>query len=210
MTKCLFIDSEYCSMGRWISLIVADAMGMKLYEAKDLLEFVEEKWLTQTYLNDFDERIADMTSEELKEDADFIKVQNAISNAILKAVDTGPCIIHERAAADIVKDKTDYMNVMVYNSGTTTKTERARLEYNSRSDAEIIELIKREDKKRSIYHDAVSYSPWGEKETYDLCLDSEKLGREKCAEILIKALKTVYLDEEYCKEVILKSFDKVI
>lgn len=210
MAKCLFIDSEYCSMGRLISLIVADAMGMKLYEAKDLLEFVEEEWLTEAYLNDFDERIADMTSEELKEDTEFIKVHNIISNVIIKVVEKGSCIIHERAAADIVKDKIEFMNVMMYNSGTTTKVERARLQFDSQSDAEVYALIKREDKKRYVYHNAVSNSPWGEKETYDLCLDSEKLGREKYAEILIKALKDVYLDEEYCKEVILKSFDKVI
>ena len=210
MIKCLFIDSEYCSMGRWISLIVADAMDMKFYETKDLLKLAEENWLTEEYLRDFDERIVNMKSEELRNNPEFIRIHAAISKIILAAVNKGPCIIHERAAADIVKREQNFINVMIYNSGTVTKLKRARLEYDQHSDEKVYEFIKNEDMKRSIYHNAVSNSPWGAKETYDLCLDSEKLGREKCAEILINALKAVYLDEEYCKEVILKSFDKVI
>lgn len=72
MKKYIVMDSEYCSMGRWISVIVGEKLGMKLYEGKDLVELAEEPWLTEEYLRDFDEKIADMTLEEVK-NSDEIK-----------------------------------------------------------------------------------------------------------------------------------------
>ena len=32
MKKYIVMDSEYCSMGRWISVIAGKKLGMKLYE----------------------------------------------------------------------------------------------------------------------------------------------------------------------------------
>lgn len=39
---------------------------MKLYEGKDLIKLADEEWLTEDYLKDFDNRIADMSLEEVK------------------------------------------------------------------------------------------------------------------------------------------------
>lgn len=39
------------------------------------------------------------------------------------------------------------------------------------------------DHIRSVYHNAVASTNWGDKESYDLCLDSDIISREKCAEI---------------------------
>ena len=66
MKKYILMDSEYCSMGRWISVIVGKKLGMKLYEGKDLVKLADEEWLTEDYLKDFDNRIADMSLEEVK------------------------------------------------------------------------------------------------------------------------------------------------
>ena len=61
MKKYIVMDSEYCSMGRWISVIAGKKLGMKLYEGKDLVKLADEEWLTEEYLKDFDNRIADMS-----------------------------------------------------------------------------------------------------------------------------------------------------
>ena len=50
MKKYILMDSEYCSMGRWISVIVGKKLGMKLYEGKDLVKLADEEWLTEDYL----------------------------------------------------------------------------------------------------------------------------------------------------------------
>lgn len=214
MYRCLLIDSEYCSMGRWISVIVADHLQMKFYEGKDLLCLADEEWLTVDFLQAFDTRIASMSTKQIQADMEFQKVHKAFTKAIKKAVELGPCIIHERAAADILRGHTDFLNVMLYNSGKERKIPRAKLDGNlhleNTDDASVMQAIVNEDNKRRAYHDAVSRSPWGMKEGYTLCLDSEQIGREKCAEILIEAMKNTRLNAEKCKKIILKSFEKVL
>ena len=72
---------------------------------------------------------------------------------------------------------------------------------------ELVNFIHREDHKRKVYRDAVSHHLWGEKESYDICLDSDVLSREKCAEILIEAASDCKLDLEECAQIIKSYFD---
>ena len=54
---------------------------------------------------------------------------------------------------------------------------------------------------------AISHHLWGEKQSYDICLDSDLLSREKCAEILIEAASDCKLDLEECAQIIKSYFD---
>lgn len=68
-------------------------------------------------------------------------------------------------------------------------------------------FIYREDHKRKVYRDAISRHLWGEKQSYDICLDSDVLSREKCAEILIEAASDCKLDLEECAQIIRSYFN---
>lgn len=211
MKKYILMDSEYCSMGRWISVIVGKKLGMKLYEGKDLVKLADEEWLTEDYLKDFDNRIADMSLEEVKESDEIKKVHQALSKAILKAVENGPCIIHERAAGDVLEGHADCLKVLLYNTSMEHRIPRAiadkTYDLEGLEHDELVNFIHREDHKRKVYRDAVSHHLWGEKESYDICLDSDVLSREKCAEILIEAASDCNLDLEECAQIIRSSFN---
>ena len=211
MKKYIVMDSEYCSMGRWISVIVGEKLGMKLYEGKDLVELAEEPWLTEEYLRDFDEKIADMTLEEVKNSDEIKKVHQALSKAILKAVDIGPCIIHERVAGDVLAGKVDCLKVLLYNTSMEHRIPRAiadkTYDLEKLTHDKLVTFINREDHKRKVYRDALSNHSWGKKESYDICLDSDVLSREKCAEILIEAALDCKLDLNKCAEIIRNSFE---
>lgn len=206
MRKYIVMDSEYCSMGRWISIIVGHQLNMKLYEGKDLVALSDEEWLTESYLQDFDERLVSMTIEEAKKSDEVKRVHQALSKAILKAVDLGPCIIHERAASDVLDGKVECLKVLLYNTNMEHRIPRAiadqTYDLKNKTHDELIDFIHHEDYKRRIYRNAVSDHLWGEKETYDLCLDSDILSREKCAEIIVEAMKDVSLDLDECYRVI--------
>lgn len=210
MYKYIVIDSEYCSMGRWISVIVGATMKMKLYEGKDLVKLADEEWLSEAYLQDFDERLANMSLEEVKASDEMKRVHQALSKAIKKAVEIGPCIIHERAGGEILKDRDDCLKVLLYNTNVEHKIPRAigdkSFSLEGMSNDEIKEFMNKQDYKRKAYRDAVADNKWGQKESYDLCLDSDLLSREKCAEILIEALKDVSLDNDECAKIIDESF----
>ena len=72
---------------------------------------------------------------------------------------------------------------------------------------ELVNFIHREDHKRKVYRDAISHHLWGEKQSYDICLDSDLLSREKCAEILIEAASDCKLDLEECAQIIKSYFE---
>lgn len=211
MKKYIVMDSEYCSMGRWISVIVADKLKMKLYEGKDLAVLADEDWLTEEYLQNFDEQIADMSTKEVLEKTDILKVHQALSKAILKAVELGPCIIHERAASTILNERDDCLKVLLYNTSMEHRIPRAiadkTYDLENKTHDELVAFINREDHKRKVYRDALTKEAWGDKESYDICLDSDILSREKCAEILIEAMQDVSLDLDECKQIIKNSFD---
>ena len=210
MYKYMTMDSEYCSMGRWISVIVGHQMHMKLYEGQDLIALCDEDWLTEDYLAEFDEKLSVMSLEDVKKNPQMQKVHNALTKAIFKAIEQGPCIIHERAAGDILKERQDCLKVLLYNTNTEHKIPRAiadkTYDLEDLSHDEIVSFMKSRDHMRAIYRNAVASTMWGHKESYDLCLDSDILSREKCAEILIEAFKDVSLDLDECTKIINQSF----
>lgn len=203
MYKYIAMDSEYCSMGRWISVIAGHYLHMKLYEESDLCELAGIDYQT---FKAFEEKIADLSIEELKKDPEMKQMHVAFTEAIHKAIAQGPCIIHEKAATDLLKDRDDVLKVMLYNSSLEHKIPRAIADGTYNTDGlskdEIKALIRREDLKRAHYHDAVSTTKWGEKGTYDMLLDSDVLTREKCAEILIETCSPVRIDHEEAAKII--------
>ena len=199
--KIVTMDSEYCSMGRWISIICCSQLDLKLYETKELAELTDEPWCTRAYVEDFDRRLVGKDPNEVAQDPEFLRLKAAMDRAIEKAAAAGPCIIHERAASSVLAGRDDVVRVLLYGSNICDKYPRAIIDpttdltEDSTTD-EIRALICERDQMRSVYHDAVMDTPWGDKAGYDLCLDSSALGREKCAEIICEALTPVRLDKE--------------
>lgn len=210
--KHLLMDSEYASMGRWISVVVAREYGMTLYERGDLLKLLGDPSLTEERLNALDALLANATIEDLKANQEFLAVQHLLDRAIEKALSAGPCIIHECAASRLVP-REESLRVMLYNTSLEHKVVRAYGDPlgcgKDASEEEAIAFMRREDRKRAAYHDALIPSSWGMKEGYDLCLDSDVLGREKCAEVLIEALRDPRLSADKARSIIETRFAQV-
>lgn len=213
--KNLLMDSEFCSMGRWISVIVGKKYGLKLYEAKDLIGLLDEGDLSLEEYSSFYEGLEDYQEgpETLAKDPEYIRIRKALEKAILRATDEGPCIIHECGAREVLEGKKDFLTVHIYNSSLENKFHRAvfdkKYENISLDDKDMLkDIIYKEDKKRRLYHDAMSDKKWGDKANYDICLDSETLTREKCAEILITAMGETQLTKDAAKKLIEENFGK--
>lgn len=187
---CIVLDSEYCSMGRMIAIKACEGTGYTYYDAWDLLNLVPECGYGKEKLRDFDMRIAapGITGEMLKQDGEFIRLSAFFDQAITIALKKGPCLIHERASREMVEAKGySAMSVITYATSLEAKLIRAGVEphYAAIKDREKLkEVIAFEDRKRKNYHAAVSSTPWGEKESYDLCINAEYYGLKTAARIL--------------------------
>lgn len=53
-----------------------------------------------------------------------------------------------------------------------------------------IEFIEKGDKKRRSYHDYYATTRWGEAKSYDICLNSSRLGIEGTVELLYNLIRS--------------------
>lgn len=185
---CIVLDSEYCSMGRMIAVKACERGGYTYYDAEKLMSLLEpeERELVARY----DKVLGDteITEEDLKKDSDFERVSRLYQQAIGQALKDGPCLIHECGIKERIEPEGfQCVSVLFYAMDQQEKRERARTAaiYKDLETAEELDkAIEREDHRRRIYHNALSERPWGRKVAYDLCLNTDVLGRKKSAELL--------------------------
>ena len=157
--KTIVIDREYGSGGREVAKLLSEKLGIPFYDG-ELLDKI-----TKPY-----------------------EIYEAQAKVMRQLVSEGPCIFLGRCAAEILKDKTELLNVFIYSSDQHAKTERIiRVDGVAQSNA-VTELHKRDVQRGNYYH-YFSKKTWGDRNHYDLCLNTAELGYEKAAEILAAAAK---------------------
>lgn len=188
---CIVLDSEYCSMGRMIALKACEKSGYTYYDAGILLDVLREQELKKQDILTYDMVLAETEKNprELSEDIEFKTISDQYNEAIKLALSKGPCLIHERGIKEMIEAQGySCMSVFMYATNQESKRERAKISplyVNLNTAEELDEAIKKEDKKRSMYHNALSNFSWGEKETYDVCLNTEYLGIDESIHIML-------------------------
>jgi len=106
------------------------------------------------------------------------------SEIIREIAEKESCIIIGRCADFILKDRKNVLKVFVY-SDMKDKITRATNYYNlSKEKAE--KEIKRIDKLRANHYKYYTEKEWNNHSNYDICINSDKLGVEKSAELICK------------------------
>lgn len=190
---CILMDSEYCSMGRMIGNIACNKSGYTYYDAVILLELVKDSGISIEDVETYEKKLRKpLNKEDMLNDADYIKIKNVFDKAIDIALAKGPCLIHDRSVKEYVKSRGySCLSVMIYATDMKSKFVRARISplYKDIDNDECLtEKIHEEDTIRINYHSAQSDTTWGDKNSYDLCLNSEVLGRDFAAEMLAKCM----------------------
>ena len=91
------------------------------------------------------------------------------------------CVIIGRCADYVLKEYDHVISVFVHGSHDfCMKRAKERLGYGS--DKEVEKYIAKTDKYRADYYHYYTGHEWFDARNYDLCLDSSKLGFEKCVE----------------------------
>ena len=63
------------------------------------------------------------------------------------------------------------------------------MEYENIPEKQAEKLVDKNDKNRAKYYNFFSNKKWGEAKTYDLCVNSSKLGIDKTAEFIINYIE---------------------
>lgn len=107
-------------------------------------------------------------------------------NVIADLAKKGPCVIVGRCADFILKDRPDVLKVFIH-ADMAFRAKRIVEEYGERTETPE-QRLKDKDKHRSTYYRFYTGQKWGQVQSYDMTLNSGKLGIEKCAELICTIL----------------------
>lgn len=193
--KVIVIGRSFGSGGRTIGKSVANKLGIPYYDKEILNQMAIDGGLkNQKYLEDYDEKPihSSIANGAMINDEPFSSMESLAirlqRSAIEKIISQGSCVIVGRHA-DLYVPNNNLLSVFV----TASKENRIKRvkERENISEQESINKIDKVDKERASYYNSLSDKNWGEASTYDLCLDTGKLGEEISIDIIVKAFETI-------------------
>ena len=110
------------------------------------------------------------------------KLWNIQSSIITELEEKEPCVIVGRCADFILKEKSNCLNVFIY-ADMEKRAERIIKEYGEQTKTPE-QRLKDKDKRRAAYYHFYTDRKWGHIQNYHICMDSGKLGIDKCVDII--------------------------
>ena len=195
------IGRECGSGGRLIGNRLAEKLNIKCYDKELLTLAAKKSGLCEEIFESHDEKPTSSFLYSLVMDtysfgyssAGFTdmpmnhKIFLAQFEAIKKLASEGPCVMVGRCADYALADNPDCFSVFVH-ANLDWRINRISQKYNKNA-KEAKDMINKTDKSRSSYYNYYTNKKWGSADSYNLCLDSSKLGYEKCIEEIENQLK---------------------
>lgn len=179
------IAREYGSGGRYIGKLVAEKLGIKLYDKEFIAKIAEDTGLSSEYIENNEQKrnVLDSLNNGYYaglSNADELFVKE--SEMIKKIAGTESCVIVGRCADFILKDNKNVLKVFI-NSDINDKIKRATEIYGM--DTEKAEKeIARINKLRSNHYKYYTENEWNDPSNYDICINSDAIGIENSVELI--------------------------
>lgn len=119
--------------------------------------------------------------------SDADKLWLAQKEVITNLATEGPCVIVGRCADYILQDIAECLTVFIHASDKH-RAERIVSVYGQR-EASPVQRLREKDTKRKAYYELYTGTEWGKADSYHLCLDSGKIGIDKCVHTICDLYK---------------------
>ena len=186
------LSREYGSGGRYIGKLVAEKLGIKLYDKEFVAKLAEETGLSSEYIENNEQKRGALetlnngyysglsNSDEL-----FIKE----SELIKKVASENSCVIVGRCADFILKENKNVFKVFVY-SNMENKIKRTTNIYGlDKNKAE--KEINRINKLRANHYKYYTEKDWKEPSNYDICINSDAIGIDNAVNLICDMVKNL-------------------
>ncbi|MGI5874131.1 MAG: AAA family ATPase [Bacillota bacterium] len=199
-SKIITIGREFCSGGADIGHMVADHFGIPCYNKTILDKTAEKLHVDKELVEKYDERSNSMWRNfsgyqygygwYTYDPALVQPLHDSIAEAqfaeIRRFAEEGPCVLIGRCADYVLSDRDDVLSVFI-RADMEKRMARAERLYDI-SPSEAKKLIRRTDKIRAAYYEAHTDRTWGSAGSFDLILDSGRLGLRPTADLIIEAV----------------------
>lgn len=196
------IARQYGSGGRTVGEMLANKLGIHYYD-KELMKLAsDDSGINEALFVNMDEKVKNSSllfritknvyGGELIPPAsdDFTSNDNLFNyqaKIIRKLAEEEACVIIGRCADYILKEYDNVLSVFVHAPHDFCMEQAAKK--HSMSEKELERFIAKTDKGRADYYRYHTGREWTDARNYDLCLDSSKLGFERCVEEIIAYMK---------------------
>ena len=180
------IGREYGSGGHAIGEMLAEKLGIGFYDAEIIQHLSEKKGIKEETLSKYDEKPSPVLmnrsvrgySTSLEE-----AVAEMQFKMIRKIAASGESFVLIGRCGETVLSKYDCL-IRLFVLGDMDSRIARIMKRKRVSRKEAQKMIKTTDKRRKAYHNYYSDGKWGDSRTYDLTINSSRLGVEGTAEFL--------------------------
>ena len=190
------ISRQFGSGGRTVGKMLAERLGVPFYDKELVKKVADETGFDVGFIEENSEFSPSKSIFSFAMSQGIPVMQNGLSMSdfifcvqrqiILKLAEQ-PCVIVGRGADYILRDREDCFNVFVH-ADIQSRAERIVRLYGE-SEKKPEQRLADKDKKRKIYYKHYTDREWGDAKNYDICLNSGKIGIEKCVELILDAIK---------------------
>ena len=191
------IGRQFGSGGRQVGRTLAEELGIPFFDKELIAISAQDSGLSEALFTNADEKATSsifyslvmgnypmasgalgVTEMPLNDQLFLIQ-----SKTIKRLAEEGPCVIVGRCADYILRDMENVLNIFIH-ANLDRRVERAVEVYEvAKNKAE--DTCLKADKQRANFYNYYSDRKWGMCKTYDLSLDSSKLGIEGCAQQIV-------------------------
>lgn len=184
------IGREYGSGGRYIGEELSKRLNIPFYDKEIINRTYDKNGGNYSRLLQYDEKKRNRILDELHRITTFgyteieEKDYNELLERTIKDLSSSSCIILGRNSNNILKNNKNVINVFVYSNNLDFKVNRKMLIDNLSYDS-ALKKLKEVDKNRKKYYESLNKGKtWGDKQDYDLLIDSGIFGIEKTIDLL--------------------------
>ena len=190
------ISRQFGSGGRTVGRMLAERLGVPFYDKELVKQVADETGFDTSFIEENGEFSPSKSIFSFAMSQGIPCMQNGLSmsdfifciqrQVILKRAEQ-PCVIVGRGADYILRERDNCFNVFIHADMQSRAERIVRLYGESEKKPE--QRLADKDKKRKIYYKHYTDREWGDAKNYDMCLNSGKIGIEKCVELILDAIK---------------------
>lgn len=189
------ISRQFGSGGRTVGRQLAERLNIPFYDRELVKQVAEETGFDTKFIEENGEFSPSKSIFSFAVSQGVPCMQNGLSvsdfifcmqrQVILKLAEK-LCVIVGRGADYILRDRDDVFDVFIHASMENRADRIVRLYGESEKKPE--QRLADKDKKRKIYYKHYTDREWGDAKNYDMCLDSGRIGIDKCVDLIIDAI----------------------
>lgn len=200
MKTIITIGRQYGSGGREIGKKVAEKLGVPFYDKELLARAAKESGYSEEMIRNHDERpnssfLYNIAMDNFGMAINHTNVDLPIGQKVflaqfdaVKAIaGEGACVIVGRCADYALRELENCLNIFIFGK-EDAKAARVSGLYGLTIE-EAKKVCVKQDKKRQSYYNYYSDKKWGRADSYDLCIDSGKLGIDGTVDFIVNFVK---------------------